>query len=111
MNGPGGPGGAGGPRPAGDVLGALRNGRIQGGEARLRAATRLLEGSFYQEMFKAMRSTLPTGGAIAQSPGEDMFTGLMDQHVADSAAMQSERGLGQALYRHFARSVTGTEEG
>ena len=88
-----------------------RDGRIQGEKARLKAATRLLEGTFYQEMFKAMRGTLPTGGAIAQSQGEEMFTGLMDQHVADSAAMQSERGLGQALYRYFARSVTGTEEG
>lgn len=108
MNGPTGPGGA---RPGTDVLGALRDGRIQGAEARLKAATRLLEGTFYQEMFKAMRNTVPTGGAIASSPGEEMFTGLMDQHVADTAAMQSERGLGRALYRQFARSLTGREEG
>ncbi len=108
MNGATGPGGA---RPGTDVLGALRDGRIQGGKARLKAATRLLEGTFYQEMFKAMRNTVPTGGAIAPSQGEDIFTGLMDQHVADSAAMQSERGLGRALYRYFARSMTGSEEG
>jgi flagellar protein FlgJ len=100
------------PGPSGgDVLGALRDGRIQGESARLRAATRLLEGSFYEEMFKAMRSTLPTGGAIETSQGEEIFTGLMDQHVADAAAMQSERGLGEALYRYFARSLTGREEG
>jgi flagellar protein FlgJ len=93
------------------VLGALRDGRIHGERARLQAATRLLEGMFYQEMFKAMRTTVPTEGVTPPSQGEDMFTGLMDQHVADTAAMQSERGLGRALYRQFARSVTGREEG
>ena len=108
MSGPGAPTGA---RPGGDVLAALRDGRIKGQEARLKAATRLLEGTFYQEMFKAMRDTVPTGGVIEPSQGEDMFTGLMDQHVADTAAMQSERGLGRALYRYFARSLTGPEEG
>jgi flagellar protein FlgJ len=86
----------------GDVLAALRDGRIQGDDARLKAATRLLEGSFYEQLFKAMRETVPEGGAISRGEGEDIFEGLMDQRIAESAAMRAEGGLGEALYRYFA---------
>ena len=88
-----------------DPLTALQDGRISGAEARLRAATRLLEGTFYQEMFKAMRATVPEGGAVSGGSGEEMFTGLLDQHVSDAAAEKSENGLGAALYRHFADAL------
>lgn len=102
-----GPGG----RP-GDLLGALRDGRIQGEEARLKAATQLLEGQFYQILFSAMRDTVPTGGLTSGGQGEEMFTDLMDQQVADAAAADSERGIGAALYRHFMNhlGVGGGEE-
>ena len=89
--------GPGGP----DTLAALRSGRIQDPAERLRAATRLLEGSFYEELFKVMRGTVPEGGALSGGQGEDIFTGLMDQRVAEAAAMESDRGLGEALYRYF----------
>ncbi|MDH5590227.1 MAG: rod-binding protein [Gemmatimonadota bacterium] len=88
-----------------DAFEALKNGRIQGKEARLRAAADLMEGTFYQEIFKAMRETVPEGGALSGGAGEDMFQSLMDQHIADAAAQQSERGIGSALYRHFARNM------
>ena len=88
-----------------DPLAALRDGRVQGKEARLEAASKLLEGSFYQELFKAMRATVPEGGVISGGSGEDVFTGLLDQHISDAAAMRSTRGLGQALYAHFTRGV------
>ena len=101
-SGPGGPGGS-----VRDVLGALRDGRVHGHDARLNAATRLLEGTFYQELFKAMRQTVPEGGALSGGAGEEMFTGLMDQHVADAAALKSSRGVGAALYRHFTRGALG----
>ena len=87
-----------------DLLTQLRNGRITDPDDRLRAATQLLEGTFYQEMFKAMRGTVPEDGAISGGSGEDMFEGLLDQHIADAAAGQSDRGLGSALYRYFAQA-------
>ena len=87
-----------------DLLTQLRDGRITDPDDRLRAATQLLEGTFYQEMFKAMRGTVPEGGAISGGSGEDMFEGLLDQHIADAAAGQSDRGLGSALYRYFAQA-------
>ncbi len=87
-----------------DLLTQLRDGRITDPDDRLRAATQLLEGTFYQEMFKAMRGTVPEGGAISGGTGQDMFESLLDQHVADAAAGQSDRGLGSALYRHFTQA-------
>lgn len=95
----------------GDPLAALESGRIDGDKARLRTATRLFEGTFYQELFKAMRSTVPDGGAIPSGQGEDMFTGLLDQHVADVAAGQDMHGPGEALYRYFVRSLPKEGEG
>lgn len=90
---------AGGP---GGILDDLRKGRIQGDDARLKAATDALEGAFYQELFKAMRETIPDSGLVGGGSGKDAFTTLMDQHLSEVAASQSEGGLGRALYRWFA---------
>ncbi len=99
-----------GPRNT-DVLADLRSGRIKGEEARLRAATRLLEGFTYQELFKAMRDTIPEGGALPGGAGKEIFEALLDQHVAQAAAMGSERGLGSAMYRQFVRVSKGHPDG
>ena len=88
----------------GSLLRALKDGRIDGNEARLRAATSLLEGTFYQELFKVMRETVPDGG-FGGGAGEEVFSSMLDQHLADEAAGQTERGIGAALYRHFANYV------
>ncbi len=87
-----------------DMLAALRERRIQGRKARLRAAASLFEGVFYEEMFKAMRETVPEGGVVSGGTGEDIFTGLLDQHVAEAAASQNRRGIGGALYRYLTRA-------
>lgn len=101
----------GGPGGPSDLLGALRDGRIQGEPQRLRVATQLLEGQFYQVLFKAMRDTVPTDGLMSGGKGEEMFRDMMDQQLADSAAGNSERGIGAALYRHFVDHVsTGGED-
>jgi flagellar protein FlgJ len=85
----------------GDVLAALRGGRIEGEDARLRAATELLEGSFYQELFKAMRDTVPEGGVVSGGFGQGVFEGMLDQSVAESAALGADGGLAEALFRYF----------
>lgn len=96
-----------GPVGGGDTLAALKSGSIHGNDARLKAATRLLEGSFYQEMFKAMRETVPDDGAVTGGTGGAMFTGMLDGQMAQEAAMRSSDGLGAALYAHFARILDG----
>jgi Rod binding domain-containing protein len=52
-------------------------------DARLRGAARQLTGVFAQQLFKAMRATVPQGeGAVDGGSGEEMFTGLLDEHLA-----------------------------
>ena len=68
---------------------------------RLRHATKEFESVFIQEMLKAMRSTVPEGGLVDAGQSEDMFTSLLDEHVARAAAERSEGGLADALYRQF----------
>jgi Rod binding domain-containing protein len=90
-----------------DTLDALRSGRITDPKRRLEAAASLLEASFYQELFKALRDTVPEGELTGGGDGEDIFSSLMDQHIAEVAAMRSERGLGRAVYRHFTAGAAG----
>ncbi len=93
--GPGGPGG---------LYDALRMGQIKGDKDRLESATSLLESSFYQEMFKVMRETVPEG-EFSGGQAESVFAAMLDQHVADEAAARSDRGVGAALYRQLAQAI------
>jgi len=74
-------------------------------DTRLRQTARQLEGVFMEYLFKAMRETVPQDGLIDGGSAESMFTGLLDQHVADAAAARQENGLGDALYRQLANSL------
>jgi len=81
-----------GPGPAGAVADEA---------ARLRKAAAEVEGVFMQQLFKAMRATVPAGGLFDGGTGEDMFTGMLDEHVANVAAARQKHGLGEALYRQL----------
>jgi flagellar protein FlgJ len=70
-------------------------------EERLRAATKQMEGVFVQELFKAMRETVPKDGLTDGGSGEDIFTGLMDEKIAAHVPDHWERGIGDSLYRQL----------
>lgn len=69
---------------------------------RLRHVARELEGVFVQEMFKAMRATVPEVGPFGGGAGEEMFTAMLDGEIATRAPARWERGLAEALYRQLA---------
>ncbi|MDF1506060.1 rod-binding protein [Roseisolibacter sp. H3M3-2] len=74
----------------------------EGDDARLRKVARQMEGVFVQELYKAMRATVPQSeGAVGGGAGEEMFTGLMDQHLATETPHAWGRGLGEAIYQHL----------
>lgn len=57
-----------------------------------------LEAVFVQQMFKAMRESVSRGdGALDESGGEEMFTSLFDQAVADRAPEQLHSSLSAAI--------------
>ena len=79
-------------------------------DAKLRRAAQELEGVFVQELFKAMRETVPEGGIVDGGPGEDMFSSMMDQTISSEAASGWERGLGAALYRQLKPLLSGADQ-
>lgn len=70
-------------------------------EAGLRKTARQLEGVFVEQLFKAMRDTVPHDGYVDGGAGEDMFTGLFDEKVADAAPAQWHDGLAANVYRQL----------
>lgn len=70
-------------------------------DPRLGTAVRQLQGVFVEQLFKAMRETVPDDGMLGGSAGESMFTGLMDQQLADMVPGQWSDSLGEALLRQF----------
>lgn len=80
-------------------------------DAKLRRVAAQLEGVFVEQLLKAMRETVDSQSVGSGSLGEDLFTGLLDQTVADGVAQQSDRGIGAALYRQLrARIMQSTSE-
>lgn len=109
MGGVDGPSGPAGGDPGG-LLASLRAGQIRGEAAQLRAATTLMEAAFVQELYKAMRETVPEGGIMSGGSGEAIFNGMLDQQIAEATAGRMESGLGKALYaqlRGLARLTEG----
>jgi flagellar protein FlgJ len=71
-------------------------------EQKLRKVTHQLEGVFVQQLFKAMRETVPQDeGVLTGGSGQDMFTGLLDEHLAAETPQQWNSGLGEALFRQL----------
>ena len=87
--------------PSPVVVGAPRTGGVppRDDDAALRQAARDMEAVFVQQLLKAMRETVPEGGLVARSEGEELFTGLMDERFAADTSAQWKRGLGDAIYR------------
>jgi flagellar protein FlgJ len=76
----------------------------QSKSAKLKKASQQLEGMFVQQLYKAMRETVPQQeGIVSGGAGEDMFTGLMDQHLAAETPKHWGGGLSDALYRQLSR--------
>jgi flagellar protein FlgJ len=70
-------------------------------EQRLRAVAKQLEGVFVQQLFKAMRETVPQDGVTNGGAGEEIFTGLLDERMASHVPEHWDRGIGESLYRQL----------
>lgn len=70
-------------------------------EAALRRTAVQLEGVFVQQLFQAMRATVPDDGLTGGGSGEQMFTGLLDEHLAQGTAQRTGGVLAEALVRQL----------
>jgi len=78
-------------------------------DKKLREVASQLEGVFVQQMFKAMRETVPEDGLMSGGSGEEMFTTLLDQHLAAEVPGRRHSELAEALYRQL-RDRAGIQE-
>jgi flagellar protein FlgJ len=81
-----------------------------GEEKRLHQAVKQLEGVFVEQLFKAMRQTVPKDGLTDGGAGEEMFSGLFDQAVAEKAPAQWKHGVGEALYQQLRQRLASPNE-
>ena len=72
----------------------------------LRRISHELEGLFVRQLLQAMRETLPDGGFSDRSTGQEVFTSLLDDQLANLAAERMQRGIGEALYRQLSQRLT-----
>jgi flagellar protein FlgJ len=79
-------------------------------DARLKKTAQQLEGVFVEQLYKAMRETVPQGeGVVDGGSGADMFKGLMDQRLAAETPTQWAHGLAAAAYRQLRHALPGAE--
>lgn len=71
----------------------------------LRQAARALEGVFLNQLFQAMRATVPESGLFESSSGQEIFETMFDEHMSGVMAQQSENGLGDLLYDQLRRRI------
>lgn len=74
-------------------------------DAKLLKVAQQMEGAFVEQMYKSMRATVPTDGAFNGGAGEEMFTGLLDQHVASDTPVKWQHGLSESIYRQMRGAV------
>jgi flagellar protein FlgJ len=70
-----------------------------------------LEAVFVNQLFQAMRASVPQDDVLGHAPGQEMFTAIMDERLASEAAQRLQRGLGENLYRQLARRLPETSAG
>ena len=67
----------------------------------LRRTARQLEGVFVEQLLKSMRDTVSHEGILDGGAGEEVFTGMLDQHVAELMPAQWKHGLASAIAREL----------
>ena len=70
----------------------------------LRNTAHAMESLFLNQLFQAMRASVPASGN-EDDPAKEMFTGLFDQQIAALSAQRQTRGLGEAQYHQLARRL------
>jgi flagellar protein FlgJ len=69
-----------------------------------------LQSVFVEQLFKAMRDTVPQDGLTSGGQGEDMFRTMLDQQAAESAPSQWQHAgsLSDAIVRQLSRALPKT---
>jgi flagellar protein FlgJ len=74
---------------------------------KLRGTAQQLQSVFVEQLFKAMRATVPEDGEFSGGHAEEMFQGLLDQHVSESVPEHwtGAHSLGETIVRQLSRAL------
>ncbi len=67
----------------------------------LRQSTREFEALYINEMFKAMRKTIPDGGLIEKDSSHDIYQEMLDMERARGVSEGKGIGLGNAMFEQL----------
>ncbi|MCA3219401.1 MAG: flagellar assembly peptidoglycan hydrolase FlgJ [Burkholderiales bacterium] len=84
-------------------LDALRRDAQRNPQAAVKKAAQQFEALFMQMVLKSMRDASPKSG-LFDSPGREMYTGMLDQQLASKVA-QSGTGLAEVIARQLTRHM------
>ena len=79
-------------------LDALKRDATRDPQGAIRSAARQFEALFMQMVLKSMREAMPKSGLLESSAGE-MYTGMLDQQLADRLARERGGRLGGGLVK------------
>jgi len=60
-----------------------------------------LESVFVNQLFQAMRESVPDESPVGESTGRELFTSMLDEKLSDVAAQHMSHGISEALYRQL----------
>ncbi len=66
-------------------------------------------GTFYKQMFKALRSGQDKPAYLHGGAAEEMFQGQLDQQVAEDLARHHGAQFSDSMYDSFQRQITGNQ--
>jgi len=67
----------------------------------LRKSCQEFEAIYTQEMYKAMRKTVPEGGLFEKDMASELYKELIDMEIAKSSASGKGIGIGEAMYQQM----------
>jgi flagellar protein FlgJ len=94
-------------------VGTVPDSHLTGKLARLAKAAKQFEAVFVQQMFAAMRETVPKDGIASGGEGEELFSSMLDQQLANRAPEHWRHDLSDVIVAQLRSRVVppGTVEG
>ena len=72
----------------------------------LRKVTREFEAIFINTMLKAMRNTVTRSNLFPAMAGKDVYTAMLDEHLAREIALSGGVGIGRILFKELSKYIT-----
>ena len=76
----------------------------------IKKAAKEFEAYFVSHLLKVMRESVPKSGLLSGGMGEDFYTSMMDEKIAEGIALQGGFGLSQLLDRQINIHSTGADK-